>query len=528
MNNSEINLPNFYTVMDSSIRYDRRLLENEVSLYSELVVLAKTRGFCFATNRYLSKLRNISTRTVQRYIRHLEKLGYIQIIFRHEIKNGLKNTTRCIYIKHRSNVQYTHAKKDNAVLMSVQKDDTRDMQSLISCMPPEEDVFLDTVVTGCHVCHGGDDTDVTRNKTSINNSLVEVEEYTSKTVLTSILDLFESNISKTTPEIYKELNKLFGTWSKISKNNLEASKIICYALKKSILNTSVKNHLAYTKKCLDNWNRSGVCTLEDIKSLEKKFNRRKESKKTANNQKFKPQMSVVSTNKKSLVATPEEKGRFAALFDMYPRKANEEKALEGYLLAVRKGVSDEKIKDGIAKYIKQIESLNTPVKYIKNADTWFNNKCWNDTYTFKTNTNDEEGKAKKGTLPDWAIHDELMSQYDEEIEKAKSSEEKERLHNEKLRKQNEFNVAQIEKRAHAAGLSVQEYHKKIEQDKFEVDFLLHDLEVTGNICDFKEKPNDDKLYSEVKMSLEKDEITDEKYLELAITLVSEYESKYQN
>lgn len=46
MNNSEINLPNFYTVMDSSIRYDRRLLENEVSLYSELVVLAKTRGFC--------------------------------------------------------------------------------------------------------------------------------------------------------------------------------------------------------------------------------------------------------------------------------------------------------------------------------------------------------------------------------------------------------------------------------------------------------------------------------------------------
>ncbi len=155
MNNSEINLPNFYTVMDSSIRYDRRLLENEVSLYSELVVLAKTRGFCFATNRYLSKLRNISTRTVQRYIRHLEKLGYIQIIFRHEIKNGLKNTTRCIYIKHRSNVQYTHAKKDNAVLMSVQKDDTGDMESLISCMPPEEDVFLDTAVTGCHICHGG-------------------------------------------------------------------------------------------------------------------------------------------------------------------------------------------------------------------------------------------------------------------------------------------------------------------------------------------------------------------------------------
>lgn len=158
---------------------------------------------------------------------------------------------------------------------------------------------------------------------------------------------------------------------------------------------------------------------------------------------------------------PAEKGRFAALFDMYPRKANEEKALEGYLLAVRKGVSDEKIKDGIAKYIKQIESLNTPVKYIKNADTWFNNKCWNDTYTFKTNTNDEEGKAKKGTLPDWAIHDELMSQYDEEIEKAKSSEEKERLHNEKLRKQNEFNVAQIEKRPTLQALAFKNIIKKL-------------------------------------------------------------------
>lgn len=526
MNNLEgISLPNFYTVMDSSIRYDRRLLENEVSLYTELVVLAKARGFCFATNRYLSKLRNISTRTVQRYIRHLEKLGYIQVIFKHEIKNGLKNTTRCIYIKHRSNVKYTHTKKDGNDSTIEQKDDERNLESLFSCIPPEEN-FLDPIVMGRHVCHGGDDISVTRNKTRFNNSLVEVEEYTSSEIFSSILDLFESNISKMTPEIYKELNKIFGSWGKISKNNLEASKIICYALKKSILNTSVKNHLAYTKKCLDNWEKSGVRNLGDVKDLENKFITRKKASKLANNQNSKPKMSIVSTSKKLLVASSEEKRRFATLFDMYPRKANKNKALQGYLTAIRSGVSDEKIMDGISAYVKQIEITKTPVKYIKNADTWFNNDCWDDTYVFEE---DKKCKpSKKETLPEWAVHDELMDQYDKKIENASSSEEKQRLYTEKLQKQNEFNVSQIEKRADEAGLSVQEYHKKIEQDNMEIDLLLRELEVTGNIFDFKKKPSDHKLYLEVKKSLDRNEITDEKYLELAVELVNNYDLKHKN
>ena len=269
-----------------------------------------------------------------------------------------------------------------------------------------------------------------------------------------------------------------------------------------------------------------MCSLGGVKDLENKFITRKKVDKLANSQNLKPKMSIVSTSKKLLVASSEEKRRFATLFSMYPRKANKNKALQGYLTAIHNGVSDEKIMNGISAYIKQIEITKTPVKYIKNADTWFNNECWNDSYVFE-----EDRKYKptrKETLPEWAVHDELMAQYDKKIKNESSSEEKQRLYTEKLRKQNEFNVSQIEKRANEVGLSVQEYHEKIEQDNIEIDFLLRELEVTGNIFDFKKKPNNHKLYLEVKKSLDKNEITDEKYLELAVELVNNYNLKHKN
>lgn len=69
--------PNYYTVLPSNVRYDKRLKANEKVLYSEIAFLAKKYGYCYASNRHLAKLYGVSKDTISRRIHNLKKCGYI-------------------------------------------------------------------------------------------------------------------------------------------------------------------------------------------------------------------------------------------------------------------------------------------------------------------------------------------------------------------------------------------------------------------------------------------------------------------
>ncbi|MFW7420508.1 phage replisome organizer N-terminal domain-containing protein [Vagococcus fluvialis] len=82
------------------------------------------------------------------------------------------------------------------------------------------------------------------------------------------------------------------------------------------------------------------------------------------------------------------KNRFEEIWEQYPtgRKQGKDKAFNSYKKAIKDGVTDEVILNGINAYKKQIELQKTDIQYIKQGSTWFNGKCWNDEYITTNNS----------------------------------------------------------------------------------------------------------------------------------------------
>ena len=70
--------PIYYSILPSQVRYDKNLSANEKILYSEIVVLAQKKGYCFAQNNFFAEVFAVSRTSVIRWIKNLEKLGYIK------------------------------------------------------------------------------------------------------------------------------------------------------------------------------------------------------------------------------------------------------------------------------------------------------------------------------------------------------------------------------------------------------------------------------------------------------------------
>lgn len=71
--------PGFYAILPSPVRYDRRLSASEKVFYAEITALSDQCGYCYAGNGYFSELYDTSDRTVQRWVKHLQELGYVAV-----------------------------------------------------------------------------------------------------------------------------------------------------------------------------------------------------------------------------------------------------------------------------------------------------------------------------------------------------------------------------------------------------------------------------------------------------------------
>lgn len=95
---------------------------------------------------------------------------------------------------------------------------------------------------------------------------------------------------------------------------------------------------------------------------------------------------------------------FEKLWKLYPNKKGKKNALAAYKRAIKKGVTNKKIQDGIVKYNKQIEIQGTEPRFIAQGSTWFNQERWNDEYDIKTVpvTRNQYGKPHiEEKIPDW-------------------------------------------------------------------------------------------------------------------------------
>lgn len=69
---------NYYAVIPADVRYNNALTPNAKLLYGEITALADENGNCNPTNRYFAKLYEVSTVSVSKWIKQLEKEGYIK------------------------------------------------------------------------------------------------------------------------------------------------------------------------------------------------------------------------------------------------------------------------------------------------------------------------------------------------------------------------------------------------------------------------------------------------------------------
>ena len=88
--------PNYYAVIPAEIRYCKELTANAKLLYGEISALCNKDGYCWASNGYFSKLYGVSNASISRWIRDLEKQGFIKSeVIRNEKKEV---TARNIYL----------------------------------------------------------------------------------------------------------------------------------------------------------------------------------------------------------------------------------------------------------------------------------------------------------------------------------------------------------------------------------------------------------------------------------------------
>lgn len=82
--------------------------------------------------------------------------------------------------------------------------------------------------------------------------------------------------------------------------------------------------------------------------------------------------------------------RFDALWKLYPKKAGKVNAFSDYKRAVKDGVTDEEIADGIARYVEYINARNTDPQYILQGSTFFHQRRWTDEYTIPVRSQNAE------------------------------------------------------------------------------------------------------------------------------------------
>lgn len=102
--------------------------------------------------------------------------------------------------------------------------------------------------------------------------------------------------------------------------------------------------------------------------------------------------------------------RFETVYKLYPKKQGKKRALAAYKKAVKAGVTDETIIDGIKRYCFMLETTRTNVKYIKQAGTWFFNEGWNDEYATDGRFRANAGTNQAGATESGGIVERIAKQ----------------------------------------------------------------------------------------------------------------------
>lgn len=150
----------------------------------------------------------------------------------------------------------------------------------------------------------------------------------------------------------------------------------------------IKTKVTYISGTLSRCKHFKVFTVEDDKNAEialsesNKMSLSIESNKMSLSEDNKTSLSnnsnhtIVSNNNNINIFESE----FTDVWKLYPRKLGKDNACKAYIKARKDGETKEDIIEGINRYVEQIRVDKTEERFIKHGSTWFNQRCWHDTY----------------------------------------------------------------------------------------------------------------------------------------------------
>lgn len=106
----------------------------------------------------------------------------------------------------------------------------------------------------------------------------------------------------------------------------------------------------------------------------------------------------IDSSKNNNVQSPKDdlNERFESIYKLYPKKQGKKRAFAAYKKAIKAGVTDDTITNGIKRYCFMLEVNRTAAQYIKQAGTWFFNEGWNDEYATDGRFRGNEGAHTAG------------------------------------------------------------------------------------------------------------------------------------
>lgn len=69
----------YYSILTAEVLYSKSLNDAEKLLYGVVTTLANVKGYCFASNEYMGKLRGKAPETISRQVKKIERLGFFRI-----------------------------------------------------------------------------------------------------------------------------------------------------------------------------------------------------------------------------------------------------------------------------------------------------------------------------------------------------------------------------------------------------------------------------------------------------------------
>lgn len=94
---------------------------------------------------------------------------------------------------------------------------------------------------------------------------------------------------------------------------------------------------------------------------------------------------------------------FEVLWKLYPKKHGKSEALKKYIKARKDGVAYDAVERGIKAYVDYIKAIGTEYKYVKDGDTFFRQRAWEDDWSYEhTGIAVQGGAAQDSSYSDWS------------------------------------------------------------------------------------------------------------------------------